>query len=110
MLEQRLPDALCHSAMDLPERHARVDEPAEIIRDGVAIEPHHAGIRIDLDFRDMAAVRKSVEVGIVPRTSFQPRRQSFRKIGGIPRGIRHLADRDGALGALTTKLPSANET
>ena len=99
MLEQRLPDTLHHSAMNLRERHARVDQAAEIIRDRVAIEPDDTGLRIDLDFGDVATVRKRVEVGAVRRISFQPRRQSLRKIGGIPRGIGHFADRDGALGA-----------
>ena len=43
MLQQGLPDTLRHPAMHLPERHARVDQAAEIIRDRVAIEPHDTG-------------------------------------------------------------------
>jgi hypothetical protein len=61
-LEQGLPYTLRNTSLHLSERHAWVDETAEIIRDRVAIEPHDAGVWIDLDFRDMASIRKIVEV------------------------------------------------
>src|SRR3979411_3149 len=48
----------------------------------------------------MATIRKRVEVGTVRRTSIKPRRQSVGKIGWMPRGIGHFADRDCALGTL----------
>jgi hypothetical protein len=57
-----LPDALYNPAKHLSEGNARIDQAAEIISDGVAIEPHDAGVWIDLDFRDMASIRKIVEV------------------------------------------------
>ena len=39
-----------------PERQHRIDQPAVVIDRRVAIEPHDAGLRVDLDLRDLAAI------------------------------------------------------
>jgi hypothetical protein len=57
-LHQRLADALRHAAMQLAGDDHRIDHGAEIIDRKIADDLHHARFRIDLDFRDMAAIGK----------------------------------------------------
>src|SRR5882724_9096733 len=54
VLQQRLPDTLCDPAMHLSEGDAWIDQAAEVIRDRVAIEPHHAGLAFAVDDIDAA--------------------------------------------------------
>ena len=57
-LHQRLADALRHATMQLAGDDHRVHDSPEIIDGEVAHDPRHAGFRIDLHFRDMAAIGK----------------------------------------------------
>ena len=92
VLEQRLPDALHHAAMDLPQRLARIEQPAVVVEDHVAVEPHLAGIGVDLDFGDMAAVGKGVAVAEMGRPVRQTRRDVVA--GRLIGGARHLLEAD----------------
>ena len=97
-LHQRLADALRDAAMQLAFDDHRVDDGAEVADAGVAHDPRHAGVRIDLDFRDMAAIgegRRRVLGGVI----------DVERIG---HALRHLAlaqplrqfhDADRAVGA-----------
>src|SRR6185437_13091439 len=55
---QRLADALRHAAMKLAGDDHRIDDGAEVVDAGIAHDPDHAGLRIDLDFGDVTAVRE----------------------------------------------------
>ena len=58
MLEQRLADALHDAAVHLALQHHRIDDAAEVVDHGVALDRDGAGIGIDLDLDDVAAVRE----------------------------------------------------
>ncbi len=47
VLEQRLPDPLRHTAMDLPQRQPGIEQPAVVVKDHVAVEPDLAGLGVD---------------------------------------------------------------
>ena len=57
VLHQRLAHALHRAALDLAEHDHRVEDAAEIVHHVVAVELDLAGLRIDLDLADVAAVR-----------------------------------------------------
>ena len=59
LFHQGLADALRDAAMELACDQHRIDDGAEIVDAGIAHDLHHAGVRIDLDFGDMAAIGKS---------------------------------------------------
>ena len=54
---QRLAGALHDAAMELALDQQRVDHVADIVNRGVADEAHLAGVGVDLDLADVAAVR-----------------------------------------------------
>ena len=58
-LHQRLADALRDAAVHLAARQHRVDQHAEVVDRGVALQRRHAGLGIDLDLRDVRAVGKA---------------------------------------------------
>ena len=62
-LHQRLADALRDAAMDLAIAEQFVDDLADIVDGGVTRERDHAGLRIDLDFAEVAAVGKVRRLG-----------------------------------------------
>ena len=59
MLPQRLADALRDAAVDLAVHDQRVDRAAEIVDRAVAHDLDYAGLGIDLDLADVAAIRES---------------------------------------------------
>jgi hypothetical protein len=105
VLEQRLPDPLRHAAMDLPQRLARIEQAAVVVEDHVAVEPHLTGLGVDLDFGNMAAVRKSVAVAQMGRPVRQTRRDIVaRRLVG---GARHLLEADLLPVAATRNWPAS---
>ena len=64
-LEQRLTDRLHHAAVALPLDDHRVHHGPEIVHQRIAHDRDHAGLRIDLDLRDMAAVGVGRRRGLV---------------------------------------------
>ncbi len=60
LLQHRLPQPLDDAAMHLARQQQRVHGHAEIVDDGVALQRIGAGVRVDLDLDDMAAVRKGL--------------------------------------------------
>src|SRR5262249_53930092 len=99
MLKESLANALYDPAMDLALEQERINGAPEIVDDGVALDYDGAGIGIDLDLDDVAAVgeglswRHAVMRRIEPR--FHPRRQ-FR---GIARRLRHRENIEAGIGA-----------
>ena len=57
-LHQHLADALDKAAMQLAFHQQRIDDGAEIVDRGVFHHLDDAGLRIDLDLGDMAAIGK----------------------------------------------------
>ena len=55
-LAQRLPDALDGAAFELADHDHRIDDAPDVVDRPVAVELHGAGIGIDFDFADVAAV------------------------------------------------------
>ncbi len=55
-LHQRLADALNHAAVGLTLDQQRIDQGAEVVDHVVAHDLDDAGVGIDLDLRDVAAV------------------------------------------------------
>jgi len=58
LLAEHLAEPLRDATMGLPVDDHRVDDGADIVDCHVADYRHHAGLRIDLDLADMAAIRK----------------------------------------------------
>ncbi len=81
---QRLADALGDAAVDLPFAEQVVHDLADVVDRGVAGERHHAGLRIDLDLADVAAVRIIRRLRRERAGGFQPdvelRRQHRRPV------------------------------
>src|SRR3546814_2018443 len=63
VLEQRLADLLGDAAVQLAERGRLVDDPPEVVDTGEALDPHLAGVGVDLDLHGVGAVR---EGGVQP--------------------------------------------
>ena len=92
VLEQRLPDALGYAAMHLSQRQARIEQAAVIVEDDVTIELHLAGLGVDLDFGNVAAVGKGVAVAQVRGLVCKAGRDVVAP--RLIRGARHLFEAD----------------
>ena len=95
VLQHRLADALRHAALHLADRQHRIDQRAEIIHRGVAVQRDGAGVGIDLHFRDMAAVREGDDVEQVPDIGVQTWRMPSGRFAGS-RAARATASRSMA--------------
>ena len=87
MFQQRLADALDDPAMDLPLEQERIDGAAEIVDDCIALDGYDAGIGIDFDLDDVAAVgkglcRRHAMMGCI-KPGLHARRQSRRIARGL---------------------------
>src|SRR5262249_17271065 len=105
MLKESLANALYDPAMDLALEQERVDGAAEIVDDGVALDCDDAGIGINLDLDDVAAVGEGLSwrYGVMRRIEprFHPRRQ-FR---GIARRLRHRENIEAEISAGHAEYP-----
>jgi hypothetical protein len=105
VFQQRLADALHQPAVHLALDDHRVDDGAEVVHRGEAVDAHLAGLPVDLDLADVGAARKG-EVGRVVEGRFvQARLQLVERV--VVRHVgreRHLAERDLLVGALDREL------
>jgi hypothetical protein len=62
VLHQRLADALHHAAMDLALEQHRVEHGADVVDHAVAHDLDLAGLRVDLDLADVAAVGEVLDL------------------------------------------------
>ena len=97
---QRLAYALGEPAVHLALDNHRIDDVAEIVHRGEVDDPGNTGVRIDLDFADMAAGREGEIRRIVERLLVQTRlelvvRVVVRHVGGE----RDRTERHGLVGA-----------
>ena len=92
-LHHRLAQPLGDAAMDLALQQQRVEHGAHIVDDAVIDDPDLAGVGVDLDLADMAAIGKVLHPGDIARARFEPGfdvgRQFRRKVGG-PRHLDEL--------------------
>src|SRR2546425_10853291 len=89
MLKESLANALDDPAMDLALEQQRVDGAAEIVDDGVALNYDVAGIGIDLDLDDVAAVGEGLSWRCAVRRRIEPGFHAPRQFRGIARRLRH---------------------
>ena len=89
---QSLADSVGDAAMNLALDDHRIDELAEVVDGGPAVDRDDAGLRIDLEFADMDAGRKG-EVRRVPEGGLLQARLQFLTIE-LVRGIGVQRDRD----------------
>src|SRR5262249_46045147 len=78
MLKESLANALHDPTMDLALEKERVDGAAEIVDDGVALDCHDAGIGIDLDLDDVAAVGEGLSWRYAVMRRIEPRLHARR--------------------------------
>ena len=64
VLRQNLADALRDAALHLTVYDRWIDDHTNVVDGDVAIDSNRTGLGIDLDFADMAAVRKVEFVGV----------------------------------------------
>src|SRR5262249_20466688 len=88
MLKESLANALHDPAMDLALEQERVDGAAEIVGDGVALDYDGAGIGVDLDLDDGAAVGEGLSWRHAVMRRIEPRLHARRQFRGVARRLR----------------------
>src|SRR5262245_20751922 len=99
MLKESLANALYDPAMDLALEQERVDGAAEIVDDGVSVIYDGAGIGIDLDLDDVAAVVEGLSWRHAVMRRIEPRLHPCRQFRGIARRLRHRKNIESEIGA-----------
>src|SRR5262245_30176928 len=74
--------------MDLALKQERVDGAAEIVDDGIALDYDAAGIGIDLDLGDVAAVGEGLSWRYAVMRRVEPRLHACRQFRRIARRLR----------------------
>src|SRR6266446_6558453 len=105
MLKESLANALYDPAMDLALEQERVDGAAEIVDDAVALDCDDAGIGIDLDLDDVAAVGEGLSWRYAVMLCIEPRLHARRKFRGIARRLRHRENIEAEIGAGHAEYP-----
>ena len=102
---QGLTDALCHAAVDLAGQQQGIDGGAEVVDHRIAHNCDQAGLRIDLDLGDVAAVRICEAPGQIGRCLREA--EIGRSIGplGAIGGARHIDEVERAIGAHDSEMP-----
>jgi hypothetical protein len=83
VLEHRLADTLSDAALHLSHCQHRIDQRAEVVDRSVTFQRDRAGVRIDLHFRDVAAIRECNQVEQVPDIRVQTWRHTIGQVGRI---------------------------
>src|SRR6266403_1641666 len=105
MLKESLANALDDPAMDLALEQERVNGAPEIVDDGVALDYHDAGIGIDLDLDDVAAVGEGLSWRYAVMCRIEPRYHARRQFRGIARDLRHRENIEAEIGAGHAEYP-----
>ncbi len=98
-LHQGLADALHGAAMQLALDDHRIDDGAEIVDAGIFHHRDHAGIGIDLDLGDMAAVGEGGGGALAHMAHVERGRHAFRQVDPAADLLGQVHDADGAIGA-----------
>jgi|SRR6516225_4405415 len=105
MLKESLADALYDPAMDLALEQERVDGAAEIVDDRVALDCDAAGIGIDFDLGDVAAIGEGLSWRYAMMRRVEPRLHPCRQFRGIARRLRYRENVEAEIGAGHAKYP-----
>src|SRR5262245_36509562 len=105
MLKESLANALYDAAMDLTLEQERVDGAAEIIDDRVALDCDDAGIGVDLDLDDVAAVGEGLSWQYAVMLRVKPRLHARRQFRGIARRLVHRENIEAEIGAGYAEYP-----
>src|SRR5262249_34211873 len=105
MLKESLANALYDPAMDLALEQERVDNAAEIVDDGVALDYDGAGIGVDLDLDDVAAVGEGLSWRHAVMPGTEPRPRPRRQFRGVARRLRHRENIEAEIGAGHAEYP-----
>src|SRR6516165_11797731 len=105
MLKESLANALDDPAMDLALEQERVDGAPEIVDDGVALDYHDAGIGIDFDLDDVAAVGEGLSWRHAVMRRIEPRFHARRQFRGIARRLRHRENIEAEISARYAEYP-----
>ena len=105
MLKESLANALYDPAMDLALEQERVDGAAEIVDDGVALDYDGAGIGIDLDLDDVAAIGEGLSWRYAVMRSIEAWLHACRQLRGIARRLRHRENIEAQISARHAEYP-----
>ena len=83
----------------------RVDGAAEIVDDGVALNCDGAGIGIDFDLDDVAAVGEGLSWRYAVMRRIEPRLHACGQFRGIARSLRHRENIETEIGAEHAEYP-----
>ena len=100
MLQQRLPEALHHAAVNLSAHDQRVENATEVIDDKITVDCHFAGLWIYLQLADMRAIGMTGRIGAEATVRLETDAEfvgerAHRRIGGLG----HVGDGDRLVGA-----------
>jgi hypothetical protein len=105
MLKESLANALHDPAMDLALEQERVDGAAEIVDDGVALNYDGAGIGIDLNLDDVAAVGEGLSWRYAVMRRIEPRLHARRQLRGVARSLRNRENIEAEISAGHAEYP-----
>src|SRR5262244_4506298 len=105
MLRAFLTNSLYDPAMDLALEKERVDGAAKIVDDGVALDYDGAGIGIDLDLDDVAAVGEGLSWRHAVMRRIEPRLHPRQQPRGIARRLRHRENIEAEISAGHAEYP-----
>src|SRR5262249_7601087 len=105
MLKESLANALNDPAMDLALEQERFDGAPESVDDGIALDYDAAGIGIDLDLGDVAAVGEGLSWRYAVMRRVEPRLHARRQPRGIARSLRHRENIEAEIGAGHAEYP-----
>src|SRR4051794_16259316 len=105
ILHQDLADALRHTTGDLAVNQEWVEDDADVINDAVTRDLDHTGVRIDLYFADMGAIREVLLFQRENRGLDQAWFQPFRQLRRIGSSAGDVADGDGLVSFLRRENP-----
>src|SRR6266481_4031598 len=98
VLHQDLADALRDAARDLSLQQQRIDDGADVVHDAVAHDLYFAGLLIDLELADVAAVGEILHRRKIGRGRDQPDIHVFRQLRRLHRLLRYILDGERPVG------------
>src|SRR5215831_13783334 len=105
MLKESLANALYDPAMDLALEQERVDSATEIVDHGIALDYDDAGIGIDLNLDDVAAVGEGLSWWYAVMRRIEPRFHARRQFRGIARRLRNRENIEAEISAGHAEYP-----
>jgi len=98
LLHQSLAQSLCYATMDLALEADRVDHSADIVDNDITDDFERAGVRVDFDLTDMAAVGIGVVLGCKGAGLIEAILKPWRKAAGLERRFGDIGDANAPVG------------